>query len=205
MPTETNKPDSPQVLRTKTQLKAAFLQLRQKKSIEQINIREITDLAHLNRTSFYRYYLDIYDLQQDVLDDFIAQFQQNISGVFQKILTQGTVSVEELPLEFIVAHQDILQILLHDTDSLAHLKQEQKIYFKQLLQISDNNVTADYALEFLISGQLGIISYWFQHQDTLALEDLFVLIKEMLLFHGPLTTLLNLAPETLRESAKIQT
>lgn len=204
MPTETNKPDSPQVLRTKAQLKTAFLQLRQKKNIEQINIREITDLALLNRTSFYRYYLDIYDLQQDVLDDFIAQFQQIISGILQKLLTQGTIAIEDVPLDFLKAHQDILQIMLRDPDAVTHLKQEQKIYLKQFLQIAEDDVTADYAFEFLISGQLGIISYWMQHQDTLALEDLFALVQKILLTQGALTTLLKLAPDTLRQTSNIQ-
>ena len=202
MPVETDKPDSPQVLRTKAQLKSAFLQLRKKKSIAQINIHEITALAQINRTSFYRYYFDVYDLQQDVLNDFIAQFQQILSAIFQKLLTQGNISMQEMPLQFLLEHQDILQILLHDPDSIAHLKQEQKIFVKQFLQIPHDDARADYALEFLISGQLGIISYWLQHQDTLSLENLFALIKEMLLSQGPLAILLQLAPESLRENLR---
>lgn len=187
MPVETEKPDSSQVLQTKAEIQAAFLQLLKKKKIEQISIREITDLVHLNRTSFYRYYLDIYDLQQNILDNFLAQIQQKISDVFYKILVHGAISPDEIPLEFIIEHQKILQLLLRDPASIEHLKQEQKKYFKQQLQIADGDQQADYALEFLLSGQIGLLAYWMENQDKLPLDELFQLTKELLI--RPLLTL----------------
>ena len=61
------KTDSSQTNPIKLQMQEALLQLLTKKTIDQITIHEITDLVYLNRTSFYRYYVDIYDLYYQLL------------------------------------------------------------------------------------------------------------------------------------------
>ena len=52
-------------LRTRKPQKAlrnAFLELRAKKDLERITIKELTDLAEVSKATFYLHYRDIYDL-----------------------------------------------------------------------------------------------------------------------------------------------
>ncbi len=175
------KTDSSQTNPIKLQMQEALLQLLTKKTIDQITIHEITDLVYLNRTSFYRYYVDIYDLYYQLLDNFLLQFQQKISVILQKLVEQHTLQAEDIPTEFFYHNQKFLQILLRDATALERLKTQQKAYLKELLHISEQDTLTDYRLEFFISGQIGLISYWFQNQMSLPLSELFNLTKTQLL------------------------
>ncbi|MCD8329737.1 MAG: TetR/AcrR family transcriptional regulator, partial [Lachnospiraceae bacterium] len=58
----------------------AFFQLAKKKSIHQITIREITTLAGDNRTTFYRYFEDVYALVAYAEDEFLQEAAQALEG-----------------------------------------------------------------------------------------------------------------------------
>lgn len=55
--------------RTKKDIREAFLKLRAKKPIEKITIREIAELAMINKATFYRHYEDIYQLSNEIEDE----------------------------------------------------------------------------------------------------------------------------------------
>ena len=47
---------------TKKVIKDTFLSLLEKKNISNISVKELCEMADINRGTFYRYYIDIYDL-----------------------------------------------------------------------------------------------------------------------------------------------
>lgn len=47
-------------------IEKTFLQLIQKKNIEDISVSTICEIANLNRSTFYSNYIDIYDLADKV-------------------------------------------------------------------------------------------------------------------------------------------
>ena len=55
-------PDNRSTLRTKAAIREAFLALAAKKPVDTITVQELIDRANVSRTTFYRYYYDIYDL-----------------------------------------------------------------------------------------------------------------------------------------------
>ena len=48
------------VKKTKNSIINAFLKLRAKKSLERITVKELSDLAEINKATFYLHYKDIY-------------------------------------------------------------------------------------------------------------------------------------------------
>ena len=47
---------------TKNIIKETFINLLEKKELNKITVSEICKIADINRSTFYRYYLDVYDL-----------------------------------------------------------------------------------------------------------------------------------------------
>ena len=47
---------------TKSTIEDTFLNLLEKKDIGEITVTEICEKADINRATFYRYYIDIYEL-----------------------------------------------------------------------------------------------------------------------------------------------
>lgn len=50
------------VRKTQTAIKDALITLLEKKRFEEITIQEISDLADVNRSTFYTHFIDKYDL-----------------------------------------------------------------------------------------------------------------------------------------------
>lgn len=61
------------VTRSKTMISRAYLELALKKPLERITVKEVIDQANVSRGTFYAHYLDIYDLQDKVMENFIIE------------------------------------------------------------------------------------------------------------------------------------
>ena len=59
------------VKRTQMNIRNAFLELRSKKPLEKITVKELAELACINKATFYQHYKDIYDLSESMEDEFI--------------------------------------------------------------------------------------------------------------------------------------
>lgn len=60
------------VKKTKAAIEAAFFQLRAKKPLERISVKELAEAAHINKATFYLHYRDMYDLS-DALENAIIR------------------------------------------------------------------------------------------------------------------------------------
>ena len=57
-------------------IEKTFLQLIQKKNIEDISVSTICEIANLNRSTFYSNYIDIYDLAEKIKQEMEVEFAQ---------------------------------------------------------------------------------------------------------------------------------
>ena len=67
-PAATEKKEDRRVRRTKKLLTQALTQLLQEKQINEITVKELTDLADMNRGTFYLYYKDMFDMLEKIED-----------------------------------------------------------------------------------------------------------------------------------------
>ena len=67
------------VIKTKKNIRDAFLELRKKHSVDEIKVNVLCEKAMINKTTFYNHYQDIYELSEElekvVLDNFLNNFQ----------------------------------------------------------------------------------------------------------------------------------
>ena len=62
--------------KTENAIKNAFIQLRSKKALEKITIKELCEKAYIHKSTFYSHYQDIYELS----DTMEAEVVKNITG-----------------------------------------------------------------------------------------------------------------------------
>ena len=56
--------------RTKNSIKNAYLELRKQKPLEKISVKELAELAYINKATFYTHYRDIFDLADQLENEF---------------------------------------------------------------------------------------------------------------------------------------
>ena len=74
-----NKPNNKRKKASQEKIEKVFLNLIQAKDINEISITTICKLAHLNRSTFYANYLDIYDLADKIAD----KLENEVGNLYQ--------------------------------------------------------------------------------------------------------------------------
>lgn len=81
-------------VKTKRRIREAFLELlEEKKSLRKITIRELTERADINRTTFYTHYHDIYEIAEeleaevmrDIITEMPIQSREDITRFFEQM------------------------------------------------------------------------------------------------------------------------
>lgn len=63
---------------TQRVLKESFLSLLRKKPINKITVKEVCELAELNRATFYSHYSDCFDLMEKIEQEILTAFEQSL-------------------------------------------------------------------------------------------------------------------------------
>jgi AcrR family transcriptional regulator len=166
--------------KTKQNLIEAFWALYENKRIEKITVKEITTKAGYNRSTFYEYFLDVYDVLEQIENRLIIKLQEPLRFVSD--------ADSPLPLEIFIKmyeeHSKYLVVLLGDRGDpsfQSKLKERMKPLIKQklLLRGVQDHFEIDYTLEFTISAMIGILSYWFRNENRPPTEKLLALINKL--------------------------
>ena len=64
---------------TKMVIRDAFIGLLKKKPLNRITVKEICDIADINRATFYKYYSDPFDLLEKIEQELLHQLQKKLN------------------------------------------------------------------------------------------------------------------------------
>lgn len=95
--------------RTRRSIVNAFLELRAKKSIEKISIKELAELACINKATFYSHYHDIYDLSEQLENEVITSIILGIQHP-DRLIKEPKQIVYEMTMDMI-AKEKLLNTL----------------------------------------------------------------------------------------------
>ncbi|MBQ5317990.1 MAG: TetR/AcrR family transcriptional regulator [Oscillospiraceae bacterium] len=66
--------------KTKRSIYNAFIKLRADKSLEKLTVKELCEEAQINKSTFYVYYNDVYDLSDKVEDEIVSEVVKNFDS-----------------------------------------------------------------------------------------------------------------------------
>lgn len=73
-----HKTEDRRVKRTKKALRECLFRLLEQKSADEITVKELTEAADINRSTFYFYYNDINDMIMRIQDEIYAVFERDV-------------------------------------------------------------------------------------------------------------------------------
>lgn len=126
-------------IKTKRAIHNAFLELRSRKPLERIRIKELAELAEISKGTFYLHYKDIYDLseklQKDVVERVIAEIKHpdailNDKSLFTKELSNAFVSNMNMINILFSGNQDSILPAQIEKEIREQLKQYNQEYEK---------------------------------------------------------------------------
>lgn len=94
------------IYKTKNSIFEAFIELRSKKELRKITVRELCDKAVINKSTFYSYYEDIFDLADKIESEVVENIVNSIPHP-EKMIDNPALFYQNL-LEAMTSNQTII-------------------------------------------------------------------------------------------------
>lgn len=167
-------------VQTRQNLIDAFWQLYCTKRIDKITVKEITAKAGYNRSTFYEYFTDVYDVLEQIENSLLPRMRKfsrpDLSDPSKPPFAKELAKTLE-------EYGKYYAVLLGDNGDPAFqnkMKDSMKTTLKQKLiscKAMDEQ-QADFILEYTLSAMIGVFSYWLRLEERPPIEDLLQWMHE---------------------------
>ena len=160
------KKEDRRVRRTRKILTQALTELLQQKQVNEITVKELTDLADMNRGTFYLYYKDIYDMLEKIQDEMFEKLNTIFALREDEKVTEQTKPILLDLFRFIEENREMCQVLLSPNGDMSFLHRLNDVLRQKCLHMylgaepAANEEDFDYRYSFMVYGCAGIIRAW---------------------------------------------
>ena len=177
-----NKPLDRRTLKTKKAIFQAFSELLKEKELRKITVQEIVDKADISRVTFYKYYLDVYDLYDKIESELLTNIGlitlQLADKTFNEFFKELINYVYNNRVTFEMVFSPNVTNKLRDKVSRIIEGILKKIYSEKL-GISIDNEDLAYLCCYRSSGFLAVIQRWVQNGFSQSCENM---VKQVSVF-----------------------
>ena len=175
------------VRKTKKSIRDALTQLMREKGVKDITVRELSELADINRGTFYTHYKDVFDLLEKIESEMFEEFSSAISSFQPKdVFEQPGLMLNQI-FFFLEENSQICLSLLGKNGDLAFVdKLKDFVKYKFMHEWVDDGhfgPNKEYFFSFTISGFVGMIQYWLETGMKKSPQEMTILSKKMLEYY----------------------
>lgn len=180
----------------KSKIDQAFYNLYEERNIEKITITEVTRRAGVYRGTFYYYYKDIYDLYEKLEGEIEKIIRTELPEIIFSFIEGSIVENIRLLEIFYGKYEGLLLLFLIKKPSvklLAQMKEMIKEIVITGIGLEKNSLTEELSaiMEFLASGQQGLLIMWLKSDRKMSTEQLGGIMK--ICTHRPIEEIMKYA------------
>jgi len=178
--------DDRRVRRTKKLLKDSLATLLMEKNINDISVKEIVDLADINRGTFYLHYRDIYDMLNQIENEMIVDLNE-IADKYPGLVLKGAPKpyIQEV-FEYIKENSHFCAMLLGPYGDMAFVEKLKKMVeeqcFRSIMEAMPANELQNYQLfaAYTVSGCIGLLQNWMDNGMKMSPGELAQVADDMI-------------------------
>lgn len=198
------------VRKSKRAIKQAFIQLLKENNLDRITIQQISDLADVNRGTFYLNYEDKYAL----LDEMENEQIEKIKGFVDiRKMDLSTKTSDRFIEEF--ANKIIKNVITHIEHNMEfyqvilNLERKSQIEeqladivrsnIKHLIGNKDNvfGIPENYYLSYVVGSMMSMIKYWVSDENRVSVDELVNYVSTIA-STGPLSIMKRMIDENIK-------
>ena len=157
------------VRKTRKVLNECLIRLLKEKRVQDITVRELTDMADLNRGTFYLHYKDVFDLLEKTEAELMDEFNSLVMSYDAKDLKQHPALVFDDIFALVYDNADLVEILMGENGDLSFVNRLKQLVrekclrdWMEVFRSGDPQVFEAY-FSFIVSGCVGLVQYWIQN------------------------------------------
>ncbi|MEL1134174.1 TetR/AcrR family transcriptional regulator [Desulfitobacterium sp. THU1] len=190
--------DDRRVIRTKAAIRSAMISLIEEKGFEALSVKDITDKANINRSTFYLHYVDKFDL----FDQTLEGITQDLHRILTEIITLTPDDLQDIKMpyavvvkvfEYFLANAALMKTVLGTKGNIALQNKMKKIMWSALFEknfsplIKKENLVVpfEYFASYIAAAHFGVIQQWLENGCRETPEEMARILTN-LTFRGPL-------------------
>jgi AcrR family transcriptional regulator len=172
------------VRNTKRKLRASLMKMVLRKPLRSITVKELTNDADVNRSTFYFHYQDVKAMVKEMEGEFFNDFAAALEAIDQKSHESLLILVRCLE-----NHMDLCKIVLGSNGDMEFLEEMKNIIEEKISRIWKSAVPemSDEDLQildaFLIGGVVSTLQRWVREEPRASAEALAAVLNR-LIFDG---------------------
>ena len=152
---------------TRLVLKESFIKRMQEKPLASITIKEVCELADINRSTFYSHYKDLFDLLSQIEDEIIEDLNQTLSS-YNYTKDDEAIQMTEKLLEYIAENHESCQTLFSENGDPAFQKKVIMLAHTHLLKslvadTSEVTFNTEYVSLYIANGSIDVVQNWLKN------------------------------------------
>ncbi|MBQ8470206.1 MAG: TetR/AcrR family transcriptional regulator [Clostridia bacterium] len=184
---------------THQHLKETVWNLLKERPIERITISQVTETANVHRSTFYRYYHDVYEVQEELEQETLQAISDHLS-----FIKEGNVT--ELPLTGLSGY--LQQVLVNNAERVHFLKLRsvEGTFLKELKSIiarflnemvygEFSDLEREFLLEHFSSVFLTNMEFFWQHPNEETLPTM-IRITQRIMLEGLASAMIDIEKPT---------
>ncbi|MBQ8802903.1 MAG: TetR/AcrR family transcriptional regulator [Tyzzerella sp.] len=140
--------------KTEKAIKEAFMELRKIKPLEKISIKELCEMAYINKSTFYSHYENIYALSDAIEYETVLSIVSSVPKDLDYTFTNPELFTREVTLAF-AKHMPQIKIMFSGKNQ-THLASHLEIIIKKLIYAKypeyENDIEKNILLSYCIHG-----------------------------------------------------
>ncbi|WP_332631418.1 TetR/AcrR family transcriptional regulator [Halalkalibacter flavus] len=152
---------------TQMVLKESFIKLMKEKPLTSITIKEVCELADINRSTFYSHYKDLYDLLHQIEDGIIEDMNETLSAC-NYTKNEEAIQMTEKLLEYLVKNRESCQTLFSEHGNPTFQKKVMSLAHRHSLKsLMADRINLPYNAEYLslyiVNGSIHLVQHWLKN------------------------------------------
>ena len=172
------------VRRTKALLLKGLISLMETKDVKDISVKELADLADINRSTFYLHYNDIYDMLNQIENELFVEFNDILDRTICR--EDKPVSAQTTLFEifsFLDRHREVARTIMGPHGDLSFVNRMNDLVKERIRDhLNSNQSHGDYIYveAFVVSGCIGVIESWLNHPNPQSPEKISTMCSDLL-------------------------
>ena len=176
--------DDRRVKYTKMILKQTLITLLQQKPVDKITVKEICDLADLNRSTFYAHFKDPHDLLRQIEEELMGELNTHLKKLTFVGDENETFQLMKTIFEYVVDNADLCRALMGEYGDISFQKEIMMIIQEQKMEEWMHHERFDpelveYFTLFSVNGSIGVIQKWLQSGMKKSASEMADLIMKL--------------------------
>lgn len=174
------------IRKTQAALKSALSQLMHDKRIKDISVKELTELADVNRGTFYLHYKDVFDLLEQSEKDLLTELHETIGRLDPDEVSKDPTCIFEGVYGLCQKNAGLVHILIGENGDIKFLNRLKELVREKCLTdwsfiVKDRGINHfDSYYSFVAGGCISLLQYWFSSGMNETPHELAVITGELL-------------------------